>query len=107
MLWAEALHAYRNGEDTDIPFHLIEDRDSMNSQFLLEDTYLKDRLTDKAEAGLPWVLSDLIGDLGLENNTQSQSRLKRALKAAGWQEPDGLRKINGRVGRWWVPPLTE
>ena len=110
QLWSESLALYRSGEDSNLPFHLIESQEEINRQFREADELYETPLRRLIVRG------DLFGNMALVDIGRflkkeepeligeiSGNRLAKALLNLGAEKLSRSRK--GRL--WKIPSLTD
>ena len=109
-LWAEAIHAYRNGEPNTLPGHIEKDRDVMNAQYVQRDgtaelKQLAEDLTAEHANGEPLELATLLDEAGLDMDSISVARRFGGI-LRGFQWTKSQRTMDGKRATYWTPPAT-
>ena len=114
QLWAEAYHMYRNGEIANLsrdlyPLQCKAAEGARNVDSIVEEMVAalpKETMTfTEISEKLRLIASDMDeGNLRLMSFPDT-TRIRNALKVAGWSQPTNPTRFDGRMGRWWFPPL--
>ena len=110
QLWAEALHRYREGEAAYLPPDLASAQTTVNAGAVSVDETIEDALLAflaEQPAGRHFRIADarvwLRPHLG--GDMPSHKRLGAELQRLGC-ESAGRARINGKLGRWWLPAVA-
>ena len=114
QLWAEAYHMFRAGTEANLPRELHALQESA-----AEGARMVDSIAEELVAGLPNVpmtftqisekLRLIAGDMDEGNlrllSFPDTTRIRNALRSCGWSPPTTPTRFDGKMGRWWFPPL--
>ena len=114
QLWAEAYHMFRAGTEANLPreLHTLQEAAA-------EGARMVDSIAEELVAGLPNVpmtftqisekLRLIAGDMDEGAlrllSFPDSTRIRNALRSCGWSPPTNPTRWDGKMGRWWFPPL--
>ena len=108
QLWAEALHRYHEGEPAYLPDDLATVQAEVNAGAVSVDETLEDALlayVDERPEGKHFRIAEMRTWLAgqLKGDVPTDMRLSVELQRIGC-EYIGLKRIDSKRGRWWLPP---